>query len=621
MSIVAFEDDSNPFQTEDNDHTLATSHHGETSPGGNDLGFTSSDELEEDGFDGGGGAATSVSTLQQSQALAQQSQSHLQQRAPTLPPIAINLPLPNHHAQVNKTDFCCGRDQYLHSGDDAEIVIIDAVKTTENSSSPYIAYIIRTGNVDARRRYSEFESLRNGLSKLYPTLIIPPIPSKQTIGDYAVKQAKAKEDATMISRRKRMLQVFLNRIARHPILSNEHVFHRFLDRDVSWSEVLNSPPLSLLPKDLLKAPSHNPIESAQSSAYEALPSPAPTQPLRKPDQRFLDSEMFTNKYAAHLSGNMEKVTRRTMKRWSEYAHDHAELGAVINGFSLSQSGSLQPALEKTGQAIDATYISTTKLLQDLEQAWTEPLHEYTQFASIIKKLLVYRHQKHVQYEMTQETLSVKKAQLEDFEKSEAEAKRLEDALSSSRRMPRSGESEDGSDTTSPTSEEGPGTSSFASGGGASRSRPLRSASMEPPRTRRTSYGFLTALSYSLQGMMDVDPEASRRNNISKTRDSIGQLEDALHASAQDLKYASSTIQADLDRFQRMKVADTREMTIAMAKIHRDWCKQNLEVWMEAKKEIEKIEPHPNRPPADPATLSPGGDQKPLLRESNPNGIH
>jgi len=70
--------------------------------------------------------------------------------------------------------------------------------------------------------------------KLYPTLIIPPIPSKNTIGDYAVKQAKAKEDAALISRRKRMLQTFLNRIARHPILSNEHVFHRFLDGEVSW---------------------------------------------------------------------------------------------------------------------------------------------------------------------------------------------------------------------------------------------------------------------------------------------------------------------------------------------------------------------------------------------------
>jgi hypothetical protein len=39
---------------------------------------------------------------------------------------------------------------------------------------------------------------------------------------------------TMISQRKRMLQAFLNRIAKHPILSNEHVFHRFLDGEASW---------------------------------------------------------------------------------------------------------------------------------------------------------------------------------------------------------------------------------------------------------------------------------------------------------------------------------------------------------------------------------------------------
>ena len=52
-----------------------------------------------------------------------------------------------------------------------------------------------------------------------------------------------------------------------------------------------------------------------------------------------------------------------------------------------------------------------------------------------------------------------------------------------------------------------------------------------------------------------------------------QLEDGLQASAQDLKYASSTIQADLDRFQRQKVADIREMCIAMARIHREWCRK------------------------------------------------
>jgi hypothetical protein len=92
---------------------------------------------------------------------------------------------------------------------------------------------------------------------------------------------------------------------------------------------------------------------------------------------------------------MEKVTRRTMKRWSgwfltlirvafsllshlrlhwffcslshtplvvEYAQDHMELGAIWNGFSLNESGELATAVEKTGQAVDATYMTTTRLV-------------------------------------------------------------------------------------------------------------------------------------------------------------------------------------------------------------------------------------------------------------------
>ena len=52
-----------------------------------------------------------------------------------------------------------------------------------------------------------------------------------------------------------------------------------------------------------------------------------------------------------------------------------------------------------------------------------------------------------------------------------------------------------------------------------------------------------------------------------------QLEEALHLSAEDLKYSSTAIQSDLDRFQRQKVADLREMCIGMAKSHRDWAKK------------------------------------------------
>lgn len=49
----------------------------------------------------------------------------------------------------------------------------------------------------------------------------------------------------------------------------------------------------------------------------------------------------------------------------DYAQDHADLGAALNGFSLNETGELSGAIEKTGQAIDATYMSTTKLVRIL----------------------------------------------------------------------------------------------------------------------------------------------------------------------------------------------------------------------------------------------------------------
>lgn len=249
---------------------------------------------------------------------------------------------------------------------------------------------------DTRRRYSEFESLRSVLEKLYPVLIIPPIPPHHSLTDYAAKQSKAKEDANVIARRKRMLQVFLNRLGRHPILSEERVFQRFLEPNLPWSEVLHAPPVTLLPKNVLKASARTPADPSSSALYAALPGPSSTSSatgspsgygpaLQEPDQRFLDSEIFTTKFSGHLVNSLEKVNRRTMKRWAELSADYAELGAVMNGFSLNEgtsgSGSaisqlqgdqerqavetLAKAIESTGQAIDSTYLHTNSMV-----SWT-----------------------------------------------------------------------------------------------------------------------------------------------------------------------------------------------------------------------------------------------------------
>lgn len=52
------------------------------------------------------------------------------------------------------------------------------------------------------------------------------------IADYTTQ--KQKDDVHTIEKRKRMLDRFLKRIVSHPILSKEHVFHRFIDGSNTW---------------------------------------------------------------------------------------------------------------------------------------------------------------------------------------------------------------------------------------------------------------------------------------------------------------------------------------------------------------------------------------------------
>jgi len=132
--------------------------------------------------------------------------------------------------------------------------------------------------------------------------------------------------------------------------------------------------------------------------------------------------------------------------------------------------------------------------------------------------------------MTQESLESKRESLEELEKSEREARRLEDALGRGRSVNASTsasvlEGSKGKDPEDPNSteerEEPSPTDEFQ--------RPGPSLPPHPgPNPRRRSrtvpgMGLINALSYTLHGMMDVDPETARRNNITKTRESIAQV--------------------------------------------------------------------------------------------------
>ena len=407
------------------------------------------------------------------------------------------------------------------------------------------------------------------------------------------------------------------------------------------SEVLSSPPISELPKNHLRAPPTDPSHPTPGHSFLPIPGasvklraapvplpegrenpyihrfPPPDHDLTESqlDPYFYNYETATKDYESLLTGSIEKVNRRILKRLTELAADYSELGARYNAFSLSESGTLATAIERVGQAVDSSYIATEELARILSSSFAEPLRESAQFAGVVRNVLKYRVQKRLQEEMTKDHLTREKRNLEDLERSEIEAQRLEKILA--------GENERDDVESIDSAEEFPPThmeaaSKPSSGGGASNASPKRSQSTKATgsgsASGRTSSGHRksasagdTALSapptitsssptsastlassivggvgnglsskifgrlnYAIHGIVDVDPETTRRNNIGKTKEKISHLEQGLAAAEHDVKEASAGVLKDLKRFQREKEEDLKRMMVRFLNIFSVW---------------------------------------------------
>ncbi|KFY75950.1 hypothetical protein V498_09830 [Pseudogymnoascus sp. VKM F-4517 (FW-2822)] len=539
-------------------------------------------------------------------------------------------------------------EQLLYENPNLPILITEAGKGADGTK--YIAYTIRTGDLEVRRRYSEFASLRDALARLHPTLIIPPIPEKHTMADYAANPTKAKQDQQMIDYRKRMLAVFLNRCRRMEDVRNDGVWWRFLDPNSSWSEVLHTHPIASIPKSTLNAPPLDPANPtpahaylprppasaklkaagyystnsqgmlSQPSDYNASPSaaahstPGPQVFGRFPpdtknmseqdlDGYFVNFEASSKELELLLMGSMEKVNKRTLTHLGQLSSDFAELGARLNALSLPEpSASLSAAIERVGRAVDDSYMATEELVNSVGATFAEPMRESAQFAGVVRSVLKYRVMKRVQQEMVIDELAKKRATLDSLERSEAEAQRIEQYLSNGGRsegLRRSTSS--GREAPSRRDTHSEETESIDSDFPPTHDGTAPSAQQGIPEDRNSlshkkssSGNFITnkifgRISHAVHGLADVDPEKSRRDNIGKTREAIGHLEQGQVAVAKDVTDASAGVLKDLRRFQEEKEDDLRRYMLAYAKSQIEWAKKNKETWEEAKVEILKID--------------------------------
>lgn len=299
------------------------------------------------------------------------------------------------------------------------------------------------------------------------------------------------------------------------------------------------------------------------------------------DPYFTSFEASIKELEQLLTGPMEKVNRRTLSHLSALSSDLSELGAKYNAFALSeQDPTLGPVIERIGQAVDMSYVATEELSSSLGASFAEPMRENAQFVGVVRNVLKYRVLKRVQQEMTNDELNKKRALLDQLERSEAEARRIDQYLSGSqqiqqtRRSTSSQESpnrhrREGSqeDTASIDSDFPPTHGDISSAPSAKIGSPERTSNGASHKKVASGNSITNKIfgpiRHAIQGVADVDPEKTRRDTIGRTRESIAQLEQAQVAVAQDVKDASASVLKDMKRFQREKEDDLRKYMVRL----------------------------------------------------------
>jgi len=383
------------------------------------------------------------------------------------------------------------------------IKIIEALKLSD-----YIAYHIDTmsQSYQTKKRYSEFEALRTLLERKYPTRLVPPIPEKHGLGE-------RKDDQRIIQKRKRLLQIFLNRIAAHPVIGRDHVFHQFLEGSLGWNEIVSANGLV----HLLKRSSGTLSKLVERTI------------LKNHDPQFLSAEDYTFRFSHQITLS-HRVSKRIAKSYSDTASVESDLGRRYNAWSLVDSD-MSSDIERMGAVFDAIGLSSATLARGLDEKVVEFLQEYVTFAKVVEKLLKYRHKKHGEWESLTDQIASKQSSLDKWEASELESQRISAVLSAE-------------------------------------------GSTRPPPSSTTPSSILA----TLNSFIDNDPELTRRNNISKTRDALATLVVAEREAREELGRVNRDVQGDLDAFQERKVRDLKAILLAFAREMQEFHEGCLEAW-------------------------------------------
>ncbi|KAF6064943.1 PX domain family protein [Candida albicans] len=356
---------------------------------------------------------------------------------------SLNNGYPNE--LVNSTIGLSNRILELLNDSQLQVDIINSEKLVNSSVIVYtIELSSPTTKIVVKRRYSEFKSLRDNLLKLFPTLIIPPIPEKHSILSYLLNTINHSHEISIIEMRKRYFKMFLDDLIFQSDykLKNCPLLHKFFDPnyELCWYNALNEPPVSLIPDNLLLA---NPINPAdQNGLYSLLPivngfdfnshidnlsnlkkinedlyklnDQVKLYELKgfEQDLEFsIPEELIQFEIKFHqtikILTDLNKLNSKTTKNYKSMVDTLIDLGGNLNNFSLQvyqqKSGSnneLSEAIEKFGSTMDQSFLNFESfILNQLVPQWQEPVDQLILYLQNSLGLIKFYKYKIVQFKI------------------------------------------------------------------------------------------------------------------------------------------------------------------------------------------------------------------------------
>jgi sorting nexin-4 len=190
----------------------------------------------------------------QSNTLVHDNQASDDMKSPLVEDVSQEIPTPNYNRfsyqaiYADHSDF----DNYK-----LETVVSSPIKDVDGNSKSYISYLLTTTTnnpkllklsqkvlddknelvtIQTRRRYGDFRYLHDSLSKDYPTIMIPPLPSKSNF-KYLTGDTFSSE---FVHKRLNSLNRFVKFIISHKILSQASIYHLFISDSVDWATFTKS---------------------------------------------------------------------------------------------------------------------------------------------------------------------------------------------------------------------------------------------------------------------------------------------------------------------------------------------------------------------------------------------